>query len=99
MTGKVKKIKDVPEVEIGANEPVFTTGVVCRLLDVPVWVLKQLDSEGIVSPRRENENQPRLYSKKELSLVKHCWYYLSEHRVKIHGLKVILRMEQGDLEI
>ena len=79
--------------EIDPDEPVYTTGVVCRMLDMPVWVLKKLDMEQIVSPRRENDLDARLYSLKELSLVNHCWKYMNEHRVKVHGLKVILHME------
>lgn len=31
-------------------------------------------------------------------MVKHCWYYISEHGVKINGLKVILKMEGGKEE-
>lgn len=79
--------------QIDLDEPVFTTGVVCRLLSMPVWVLKKLDNEQIVSPRRKNDSDARLYSLKELSLVNHCWKYMNEHRVKVHGLKVILYME------
>jgi len=79
--------------EVDSDEPVFTTGVVCRLLNMPVWVLKKLDSEQIVSPHRKSDSDARMYSLKELSLVKHCWKYMNEHRVKVHGLKIILHME------
>ena len=97
---KTKTVKKQPlafaaEFDIAPDEPVFTTGVVCRLLDIPVWVLKQLDAEGIVSPPRKRPAKARLYSKKEVQMVQHCWYYLERHGVKISGLKVILKMEQG----
>ncbi|MCK5015041.1 MAG: MerR family transcriptional regulator [Candidatus Omnitrophica bacterium] len=65
---------------------------------MPIWVLKQLDNEEIVSPPRKSEGQARLYSKRELKMVKHCWYYISEHGVKINGLKVILKTEGGKEE-
>lgn len=93
---KVKKAKDPEymEVEIDEDLPVFTTGVICRLLDIPVWTLKQLDKEGIVSPPRGSEGQIRLYSKRELGKLKHCWYYIKERRVKITGLKVVLELER-----
>ncbi len=87
------KNDDYKEIYIDPDEPVFTTGVVCRILDIPVWVLKQLDDEGIVSPKREKKGDTRYYSKRELSKIKRCWYYLNEKRVKINGLKVILEME------
>lgn len=91
-----RRKNDPDEIYISIDEPVFTTGVVCRLLDMPVWVLKQLDSEHIVSPPRKSEGQARLYSKRQLKMVKHCWYYINEHGVKINGLKVILKMEGGE---
>ena len=84
------------EILFDLDEPVFTTGVVCRLLDIPVWILKQLDKEEIVSPPREKEGAARLYSQRELKMIKHCWYYINEHGVNIKGLKVILRMEEGE---
>ena len=90
---------ELEEVVIGPDMQVFTTGVVCKLLGIPVWVLKQLDSEGIVCPARENEMQARLYSKRHLKVIKHCWYYLQVKKVKIQGLKVILELEEryGDI--
>lgn len=79
--------------EVDPDYPAFTTGVVCKMFDMPVWVLKKLDTEGIVSPPRKDSSKARLYSKNELSVIRHCWYYMSEHGVKINGLKVILKLE------
>ena len=85
------------DIQIDRDEPVFTTGVVCRLLQIPVWVLKQLDAEGIVCPPRKDASKARLYSQRQLNEVKHCWYYLHVKKVKINGLKVILQIEkQGE---
>ncbi len=84
---------------ISADEPVFTSGVVCELLSVPIWVLKQLDSEGIVSPPRKHENQSRLYSKRELKKLDHVWYLMSKRKVKVDGIKVILEMETNDYNL
>jgi DNA-binding transcriptional MerR regulator len=83
------------EVLIGPDVPLFTTTVVSRIIAIPVWTLKRLDKEGIVCPFRDHEGQTRLYSKRQLSLVKTCWYYLKIHNVKMNGLKVIIEMEQG----
>jgi len=94
MPRKTIQLDDFAAFEISVDEPVFTSGVVCRLVGVPVWVLKQLDNEGIVCPKRKSTLKSRLYSVQELKLVKHCWYYMKEHRVKVHGLKVILRLER-----
>ena len=81
------------EFEIDIDEPVFTTGVIQKLLDMPIWVIKQLDKEGIVSPVRKSKERSRLYSKRELKKLAHCWEYMSEKGVKVQGLKIILEME------
>jgi len=95
MTRRKYLIVENDSIEIDPDFPAFTTGVVCALLNIPVWVLKQLDSEGIVSPPRKNELKARLYSKRELKVIQHCWYYMHDHGVKIKGLKIILKLEEG----
>lgn len=99
MMAKLKK-KDAAffEVEIGPDIPIYTTGVVCTILEIPIWVLKKLDTEGIVCPPREANSLARLYSKRELKKVQHCWFFMKEHKVKIAGLKVILKMQDGGFE-
>ena len=84
---------DFIEFFISPDEPIFTTGVVCKLLSIPVWVLKQLDKEGIVSPPRLNDAKVRLYSKRELGKLDRIWYLMSQRKVKVDGIKVILEME------
>ena len=93
----VQKNENFEEIEINPDVPLYTTGVVCRLLAIPIWVLKQLDNEGVVSPPRIKEGKARLYSKRELKNVKHAWFYMREHHVNVGGLKVILKIEKGDL--
>jgi hypothetical protein len=82
------------EVEIGLNKPLYSTGVVSKILNIPLWVLKQLDKEGVVSPPRKKLGTSRLYSKKELKKLQHCWRYMKKNGVKVKGLKIILKMEQ-----
>ncbi len=74
------------------DEPVYTSGVVSRLLEIPVWVLKRLDKEKVVSPPRKS-GKSRLYSKNELNKLSHIWYVIKEKKVKISGLKYVLQME------
>lgn len=90
---KDKKGKGFIEVPIDNDEAIFTSGVVCKLLSIPHHVLKQLDLEGIVKPQRKR-GKIRLYSKRELKKIQHCWKYMNEDGVKIGGLKVILKMEE-----
>ena len=78
--------------DVSIDEPVYTSGVVCRLLRIPVWVLKQLDREAIISPTRK-KGRSRLYSKNELNKLSHIWYVIKEKKVKLAGLKYVLEME------
>lgn len=79
--------------DIDRDEPILTSGVVCDLLDIPIWVLKQLDKENVVSPRRRN-GKGRLYSQREVGKLKHIWRLMSKRNVKVDGIKVILEMEE-----
>lgn len=94
MTRRYRKEEHFVEFTIGIDEPIYTTGVIQRLLDMPIWVIKQLDREGIVSPPRKAKATARLYSKRELKKLAHCWEYMSEKGVKVKGLKVILEIEE-----
>lgn len=64
-----------------------------------MWVLKQLDKEGIVSPPRLNDVKVRLYSKRELGKLDRIWYLMSQRKVKVDGIKVILEMELSGYQI
>ncbi len=90
---KIPRIEEFEEFFIAVDEPIYTTGVVCKLLTIPIWVLKQLDSAGIVSPPRQAAGQSRLYSKRELKKLDRVWYLMNERSVKVDGIKVILEME------
>lgn len=90
---KAPKAEGFEEFFIAIDEPIYTTGVVCKLLMIPIWVLKQLDSSGIVSPPRQAAGQSRLYSKRELKKLDRVWYLMNERKVKVDGIKVIIEME------
>jgi len=81
------------EFEIDDEEPVYTSGVVCTLLEIPVWVLKQLDRGNIVSPYRRG-GKSRLYSKKDLVKLKYVWYLMEIKEVNVSGVRVILEIEE-----
>jgi len=98
MKEQITHIINFEEVKIDPDFPVFTTSVVCKLLNIPIWVLKQLDNEGIVSPKREKKGTTRFYSKKELKKINHCWKYMQIFRVKIPGLRIILKMEEENIK-
>jgi DNA-binding transcriptional MerR regulator len=76
------------------DEPVFTTGVVTRLIGIPIWVLKQLDREEVVCPPRRRESCSRLYSKREMIALKKIWHYMKVKKLKVQGIKVVMEIEQ-----
>lgn len=86
------------EFDIDQDEPLFSVGVVSRLLKIPDWVLKRLDYEGIVCPERE-EGSSRLYSAQELKQLKYCWYLIEKRGVKLKGLKVIIEINNGNFKM
>lgn len=87
-----KALKKESLLEIPDDEPIYTSGVVTRLLGIPVWVLKQLDKESVVKPPRK-KGRHRFYSRKELKKLEHVWHYMNVRGVNVHGVRVILEME------
>lgn len=80
-------------IQISQDEPVYVISVVSRLVDLPVWTLRQLDKAGIVSPKRIGKKS-RLYSLKELKRLEYVHYLMEVKRVNIHGIKLIFEKEE-----
>jgi MerR family transcriptional regulator, heat shock protein HspR len=78
--------------KISPEEPVYVIGVVCKLVDIPIWTLRQLDKAGVVRPRRIGKKN-RLYSLKDLKRLEYVHYLMEKKRVNIHGVKIILERE------
>jgi len=78
--------------KISPEEPVYVIGVVCRLVNIPVWTLRQLDKAGVVRPKRIGRKN-RLYSLKDLKRLEYVHYLMEKKRVNIHGVKIILKKE------
>ncbi len=88
-----KLVGEIEDIEINKDYPIFTTGVVCDLLEVNPWFLKQLDDEGIVSPPRDNENATRLYSKNELNKLAYINSLIVEKNLNIEGVKLVFQLQ------
>jgi MerR family transcriptional regulator/heat shock protein HspR len=78
--------------KIPAEEPVYVISVVCKLVNIPIWTLRQLDKAGVVKPKRIGKKS-RLYSLKDLKKLEYVHYLMEEKRVNIHGIKIILEKE------
>lgn len=79
--------------KISPEEPVYVISVVCRLVNIPVWTLRQLDKAGVVKPKRIGKKS-RLYSLKDLKRLEYVHYLMETKRVNIHGIKIILEKEE-----
>ena len=79
--------------KIPAEEPVYVISVVCKLVNIPIWTLRQLDKAGVVRPKRIGKKS-RLYSLKDLKRLEYVHYLMEKKRVNIHGVKIILRGEE-----
>jgi len=79
-------------IKISPEEPVYVIGVVCKLVNIPIWTLRQLDKAGVVRPKRIGKKN-RLYSLEDLKRLEYVHYLMEKKRVNIHGVKIILERE------
>jgi len=80
------------DIQISPDEPVYVISVVSRLVDIPVWTLRQLDRKGVVCPKRIGKKS-RLYSLKDMRILEQVHFLMIEKRVNISGIKIILEQE------
>lgn len=83
------------DIHISPDEPVYVISVVSKLVDLPVWTLRQLDKAGIVCPKRIGKKS-RLYSLKDIKRLEYVHYLMEDKRVNIHGIKIILETEEEE---
>ncbi|MCM8799482.1 MAG: MerR family transcriptional regulator [Candidatus Omnitrophica bacterium] len=81
------------DIQISADEPVYIISVVSKLVDLPVWTLRQLDKAGIVCPKRVGKKS-RLYSLRDIRKLEYIRYLMEEKGVNLSGIKIILEMEK-----
>ncbi len=84
------------EFHIDPNEPVYTIGVVSRLVQLPIWTLRVLDREGVVTAKRSGKS--RMYCFQDVCKLKYVGRLMVEEHVNLNGVKVILRREGWVLE-
>ena len=80
------------DIYISPDEPVYVISVVSKLVDLPVWTLRQLDKAGVVRPKRIGKKS-RLYSLKDVKRLEYVHYLMEAKRVNIHGIKIIIQNE------
>lgn len=83
------------DIHISPDEPVYVISVVSKLVDLPVWTLRQLDRAGVVRPKRIGKKS-RLYSLKDIKRLEYVHYLMEDKHVNISGIKIILQMESPE---
>lgn len=80
--------------DLPIDEPLYIISIVSRLVNIPVWTLRELEKKGIVKPKRLGK-KARLYSLKQIKRLEYVHYLMSEEGVNISGIKYILDMREG----
>ena len=83
------------DIQISPDEPVYVISVACKLVDLPIWTLRQLDKVGIVCPKRIGKKS-RLYSLKDIKRLEYIHYLMEDKRVNISGIRIILELENKE---
>jgi MerR family transcriptional regulator/heat shock protein HspR len=84
------------DIQISQDEPVYVISVVSKLVDLPVWTLRQLDKAGIVCPKRIGKKS-RLYSLRDIRKLEYIHYLMEEKGINLNGIKMILELEEKEL--
>jgi len=80
-----------PQFQIDPDESVYVIGVVSSLVGLPIWTLRMLDRQGLVTATRQ-EGCTRLYSLNDLRRLAYIKKLMLEQRVNVHGVKVIMSL-------
>lgn len=83
------------DIYISPDEPVYVISVVSKLVDLPVWTLRQLDKAGVVRPKRIGKKS-RLYSLKDVKRLEYVHFLMEEKHVNISGIRMILEIEEKE---
>ncbi len=81
------------------NEPRYVISVAAKMLNVQTHTLRYYEKVGIIEPSRSRGNV-RLYSDRDIALLKRVKALVDDMGVNLPGVEVILRMMQhlGELQ-
>ena len=81
------------------TEPRYVISIAARMLKVQTHTLRYYEKVGIIEPRRSRGNV-RLYSDRDIALLKRVKSLVDDMGVNLPGVEVILRMLQhvGELQ-
>jgi len=77
----------------GGDDPRFVISIAARMIGVQVHTLRYYERIGIIEPSRSQGNM-RLYSERDLILLRRAKTLIDDLGVNLAGAEVILRMSQ-----
>jgi len=80
------------------TEPRYVISVAARMLGVPSHTLRYYERIGIIEPSRSRGNI-RLYSEREITLLRRVKTLMDDMGVNLAGVEVILRVTQHMAEL
>lgn len=80
------------------NEPCYVISVAARMVGVPAHTLRYYERVGIIGPTRSRGNI-RLYSEKDIALLRRVRTLMDDLGVNLAGASVILRMSRRIVEL
>lgn len=83
---------DLAERHLELDEPRYTIGVVAHLVQLHPQTLRRYEEEGLVSPARISGR--RLYSQRDVQLVRRIAQLMDSLGVNLAAVEVILRMSE-----
>jgi len=82
----------------GGDDPRFVISIAARMIGVQVHTLRYYERIGIIEPSRSQGNI-RLYSEREVALLRRIKTLMDDLGVNLAGVEVILRMSQRMAEL
>ncbi len=84
--------------DVNSNEPCYVISIAARILGIQSHTLRYYERIGIIEPARSRGNI-RLYSEKDIALLRRAKTLLDDLGVNLAGVEVILRMAQRISEL
>jgi MerR family transcriptional regulator/heat shock protein HspR len=80
------------------TEPRYVISIAAKMLDMQTYTLRYYERVGIIEPRRSRGNV-RLYSDRDIALLKRVKSMVDDMGINLPGVEVILRMMQRMTEM
>ena len=80
------------------EEPRYVISIAAKMIGVQVHTLRYYERVGVIEPSRSSGNI-RLYSEREISLLRRVKSLMDDMGVNLAGIEVILRMSQRLAEL